>query len=135
MVVVDASAGAEIVAKTARGERLAALVSRGARRDIPDHFTVETAGVLRRWELSGKLTRDQAAAALSRLVRWPGYRYPLTPLLEEAWTYRHNLVIADALYVVLALRLNADLITGDLRLANAPNLPPGLNVVTLPSVV
>jgi len=55
--------------------------------------------------------------------------------LEEAWTYRHNLVIADALYVVLAPRLNADLITGDLRLANAPNLPPGLNVVTLPSVV
>ncbi|MGO9659424.1 MAG: hypothetical protein ACLP7F_13840 [Acidimicrobiales bacterium] len=44
-------------------------------------------------------------------------------------------VIADALYVVLAPRLNADLITGDLRLANAPNLPPGLNVVTLPSVV
>jgi predicted nucleic acid-binding protein len=135
VVVVDASAGAEIVAKTARGERLATLVPRGARRDIPDHFTVETAGVLRRWELSGKLTRDQAAAALSRLVRWPGYRYPLTPLLEEAWTYRHNLMIADALYVVLALRLNADLITGDLRLANAPNLPPGLNVVTLPSVV
>ena len=131
----DASAGAEIVAKTARGERLVALIRRGSRRDIPDHFTVETAGVVRRWELSGKLTRDQAAAALGRLVRWPGYRYPLTPLLEEAWTYRYNLVIADALYVVLALRLNADLITGDLRLANAPNLPPGLNVVTLPSVV
>jgi predicted nucleic acid-binding protein len=72
--VVDASAGAEIVAKTARGERLAALISRGSRRDILDHFTVETAGVVRRWELSGKLTRDQAAAALSRLVRWPGYR-------------------------------------------------------------
>jgi predicted nucleic acid-binding protein len=135
VVVVDASAGAEIVAKTARGERLAALIPPGSRRDIPDHFTVETAGVVRRWELSGKLTRDQAAAGLGRLVRWPGYRYPLTPLLEEAWTYRYNLVIADALYVVLAVRLNADLITGDRRLANAPNLPPGLNVVTLPSVV
>jgi predicted nucleic acid-binding protein len=72
---------------------------------------------------------------LSRLVRWPGYRYPLTSLLEEAWTYRHNLVIADALYVVLAVRLNADLVTGDRRLANAPNLAPGLNVLTLPSVV
>jgi predicted nucleic acid-binding protein len=55
--------------------------------------------------------------------------------LEEAWTYRHNLVIADALYVVLAVRLKADLITGDRRLANAPTLPSGLNVVTLPSVV
>jgi len=77
----------------------------------------------------------KAAAALGRLVRWPGYRYPLTPLLEEAWTYRHNLVIADALYVVLAVRLKADLITGDRRLANAPTLPSGLNVVTLPSVV
>jgi predicted nucleic acid-binding protein len=111
------------------------LIPSGSRRDIPDHFTVETAGVVRRWELSGKLMADQAAAALSRLARWPGYRYPLTPLLEEAWAYRHNLVIADAVYVVLAIRLNADLITGDLRLANAPNLPPGLNVVTLPSVV
>lgn len=88
--MVDASACAEIVAKTVRGERLAALVH-VARRAIPDHFNVETAGVLRRWELSAKLTRDQAAAALSRLVRWPGYRSPLTPLLEEAWTYRHTL--------------------------------------------
>ena len=83
-----------------------------------------------------RLSAQPGPKTWSRLVRWPGYRYPLTPLLEEAWTYRHNLVIADALYVVLALRLNADLITGgDLRLANAPNLPPGLNVVTLPSVV
>ena len=69
--------------------------------------------MLRRWELSGKLTGDQAPAALNRLVRWRGYRYPLTPLVQEAWTYRHNLVIADALYVVLADRLKADLITGD----------------------
>ncbi|MGA3219116.1 MAG: hypothetical protein ABSE77_08600 [Acidimicrobiales bacterium] len=44
-------------------------------------------------------------------------------------------MIADALYVVLAVRLNADLVTGDRRLANAPNLAPGLNVLTLPSVV
>jgi predicted nucleic acid-binding protein len=55
--------------------------------------------------------------------------------LKEAWTYRHNLVIADALYVVPAPRLKSDLITGDLRLANAPTLPSGLHVVTLPSVI
>ncbi len=91
--------------------------------------------MLRRWELSGKLTEDQAQAALNRLVRWRGYRYPLTPLVQEAWTYRHNLVIADALYVVLADRLKADLVTGDQKLANAPRLPSGLKVVTLPSVM
>jgi predicted nucleic acid-binding protein len=59
----------------------------------------------------------------------------VTPLVEEAWAYRHNLVIADGLYVVLAMRLGVDLITGDRRLANAPTLPSGLKVRTLPSAV
>jgi predicted nucleic acid-binding protein len=103
--------------------------------DVPDHFMAETAGVLRRWELSGKLSADQADAALARLIEWPGYRYPLTPLLRAAWVYRFNLVIADALYVVLAQRLEASLVTGDHRLANEPTLSVGLNVVTLPSVI
>lgn len=132
--MVDASAGAEILAKTARGQRFAELIPPGARRDVPDHFVSESAGVLRRWELAGKVSPDQAGAALQRLVRWRGYRYPLAPLVEAAWAYRYNLVIADALYVVLAQRLDATLVTGDQRLANAPTLPAGLDVLTLPSI-
>lgn len=132
IVVVDASAGAEIVANTRRGDRLRRLIPGGASRDVPEHFFVETAGVLRRWELTGRVTADQSAAALRRLIRWRGERYPVAPLLRDAWAHRYNLVIADALYVVLAVRLSADLLTDDFKPANAPNLPPGLSILTLP---
>ena len=93
---------------------------------------VETAAVIRRWEIGGQLTTHQAAAAFGRLVSWPGQRYPLAPLLPDAWAYRQNLAIADALYVVLAVRLGADLLTDDHRLKNAPTLPPGLRVLAVP---
>jgi len=36
---------------------------------------------------------------------------------------RHNLTIADALYVVVAQHLSAPLVTADLKLAGAPTLP------------
>lgn len=134
-VVVDASAGVEILAKTHRGIRLARLIPSGAAWDVPDHFVVEAAAVLRRWELAGRLTPDQAAGALGRLIRWRGNRYPLTPLLQEAWALRANLVIADALYVVLAVRLGAPLLTDDQKLAKAPTLPPGLRVLTVPTTL
>jgi predicted nucleic acid-binding protein len=75
--------------------------------------------------LTAKLSADQAGAALQRLVRWRGYRYPLTPLVEAASAYRYNLVIADALYVVLAQRLDVPLVTGDQRLANKPTCRRG----------
>lgn len=134
-VVVDASAGAEILAKTPRGVRLAQLIPSGAARDVPEHFVVEASGVLRRWELAGRLSPDQAAAALGRLLRWRGDRYPLLPLLQDAWAFRSNLVIADALYVVLAVRLGAPLLTDDHKLANAPTLPRGLTLLTLPTTI
>ncbi len=35
---------------------------------------------------------------------------------------RQNLTVADAVYVVLARRLNAPLVTADLRLAATPGL-------------
>jgi len=36
---------------------------------------------------------------------------------------RANVTFADALYVALAAHLGADLLSDDLRLAKAPNLP------------
>lgn len=64
-----------------------------------------------------------------------GDRYALTPLLGDAWALRKNIIVADALYVVLAVRLGAPLLTDDQKLANAPTLPAGLQVLTLPATV
>lgn len=43
-------------------------------------------------------------------------------LMSDAWALRHNLTAYDACYVALARRLGSALITGDHRLAAAPNL-------------
>lgn len=34
------------------------------------------------------------------------------PLLADAWTMRHNITVADALYVIIARGLGVALVTG-----------------------
>lgn len=67
-VVIDASAGAEIVAGTRRGRALAGLVPVGVEGRVPEHFCAEVLAVLRRQLLVGNLiTEAQATVALGRL--------------------------------------------------------------------
>ena len=67
---------------------------------------------------------------LAELARAPFVRYTLQPLLVAAWGYRHNLALRDALYVALARRVDASLVTGDGRLAKAPKLGIEVKVVS-----
>lgn len=130
-VVVDASAGVELVVNTARGRALRRLIPKGALLAVPEHFFAEVSGVLRRWEGSGALTSTVATGAVRRLTEWQLHRAQLAVLLEDAWAYRHNMSIADALYVVLADRVGAALLTDDQRLTNAPNFPRNVPVLKL----
>jgi predicted nucleic acid-binding protein len=121
-VILDASAGVEIAMRTLSGRRLLnVLAEAGSPAVAPEHFLVEAAGVLRRLEGHGSVTRERAHTALSRLATLVDTA-EVGPLLEEAWGLRANLTIADAVYVVLARRLDAPLLTLDSRLAGAPNL-------------
>jgi predicted nucleic acid-binding protein len=61
---------------------------------------------------------------LEQLQRLPVRRASVRPLLAEAWTLRHNLRGADAMYVVLARHLGADLVALDTRMSKAS----GMNV-------
>lgn len=100
--VIDASAGAEIVADTRRGRALARLVPAGAEGWVPEHFFAEVLGVLRRQFLVKKImTESQANVAVVRLGRWRLRRASHAPLVDSAWAYRHKMTAADALYVVL----------------------------------
>lgn len=117
-VVVDASAGAEIVADTRRGRGLARLVPAATEGWVPEHFFAEVLGVLRRRAMIEKtLTEPRARAALDRLVAWHLHTASVAPLLDAAWAYRHNMTAADALYVVLAEHLGASFLTDDHRFA------------------
>jgi predicted nucleic acid-binding protein len=95
---------------------------------LPEHFYVEVAATLRRMELGGAVTPDDAAKAYRRLLALTAQRAQVRPLLPAAWRLRHNLTVADAIYVVLARSLGAALVTGDMRLAQAPNL--GISVIS-----
>ena len=79
------------------------------------------------------LSASEVAEALDRLLRWPLRRAELRPLLRAAWAYRHNMTVADALYVVLADWLNASFLTDDRNLANSPTFPAHILRLTIPS--
>ncbi|WP_129668554.1 type II toxin-antitoxin system VapC family toxin [Phytoactinopolyspora endophytica] len=126
--VLDASAGVEILNRTPTGFALAKRTfERGAEEWTVEHFHLEVAKVIRRDVLRGQVSEKHADTLIDGLVRWPLNTVRVAPLLPEAWTMRHNITIHDALYVALARHLNATLITGDRRLANAP----GLNVAVI----
>jgi len=78
--------------------------------------------VLRRAEINGLHTEAQVRVALDRLLGAPVRRVSVRPLVSEAWLLRHNLTVADSLYVVMARHLGADLVTTDLKLSNTPTL-------------
>jgi len=126
--VLDASAAVELLLGTAAGRRAADALLGGAVA-APAHFDAEVLSALGRLARAGKVTEGEVSLGLRRLSRAPIRRYPLAPLLTAAWERRANLSLRDALYVTLADRLGATLVTVDRRLARAPNLGVGLNLV------
>ena len=123
IVVVDASAGVEMLARTSTGVRTAELVPAGATMWVPDGvFDVEVLAVLRRWDLNAVLNPQQIEASLHRLVTWRLRRASVTTVRERAWQLRKNLTFSDACYVALAEALDAPLLTCDRKLVDAPNL-------------
>ena len=121
-IVLDASAGVEIALRTPIGRQLRAKLPVGAETWVPEHYYAESVGVLRRDELNRRFDPARIQVALDRLMTAPARRVSVKPLIAEAWRLRQNLTIADALYVVLATHVGAELVTSDLRLANAPGL-------------
>jgi predicted nucleic acid-binding protein len=121
-VVIDASAGVELVADTVRGRALRALLPADAVPWVPDTFFVEVGSVLRRWDLNAILTPDQIDDAVRHLATWPLRVVQVRSLFADAWRLRKNLTFADATYVALAEHVGAELLTDDHKLANAPTL-------------
>jgi predicted nucleic acid-binding protein len=123
MLVVDASA---LVAYLTEGEHVeqvrAQLLAPGQALWAPHLVDAEVGHVLRRETLAGELAPTAARAALEDLSDLPLRRASHRGLLGRAWALRENLTFYDALYVALAERLRATLLTLDGRLAAAPGV-------------
>jgi predicted nucleic acid-binding protein len=117
--VIDASAAAEFLLRTALGRKVAEFIE-GAYLAAPELLDVEVLSVLRRAVLSRRLDEHRARLALDDLADWPVHRIPHAVLLREAWRHRHNLSAYDAFYVAAARLYDAPLLTTDGPLSRAP---------------
>jgi len=120
MLVVDASAALEVLLRTPAAPTIEAQLFAGRESlHAPDPLDLEVLRILRRVELEGAIDAARAAEARAALADMRIVRHPSRPLLDRAWTLRHDITIADGLYVALAQGLGADLLTTDLRFARA----------------
>lgn len=85
----------------------------------PHLVLVEASNVLRRLELSGRLTRTEAGQALQDMLRLGLQLVPFAPFADRIWELRFNVSSYDAWYIALAERLEAPLATLDRRLSGA----------------
>jgi predicted nucleic acid-binding protein len=128
--VLDASVA--VRALFPEGENGATLRDRlDEERCVAPHLVdAEVGHVLRRRVAAGALEAPTAEAALMVLQVLVTERFPHGALARAAWRMRDNLSYYDALYVALAARLDAPLLTTDKRLANAPGLPCAVEVIS-----
>jgi predicted nucleic acid-binding protein len=88
----------------------------------PSLVGFETANIIRRHELAGLVSGDQAAQAHGDLLALTIEHWPYELLATRAWELRQNLSIYDAGYVALAELMDATLVTLDHRISGAPGL-------------
>ena len=130
LIVLDASAALETVLQTAVGARLEARLAKGSTL-VPAHFDAELLSALRRLARARRLAPWHAALAVVLVARLPFDRVPLAPLLVDAFAMRDRCSAGDALYVVLAHRLDATLITTDGPLTRAARGLAKIELVSL----
>ena len=88
----------------------------------PSLLPFECSNVIRRHEIGGLISSDQAAQAHADLLELPIGLIPYESLAQRVWQLRWNLTSYDGAYVALAEALDAPLITMDRRLAEASGI-------------
>lgn len=94
----------------------------GADLVAPALVAFEAANIIRRHELAGLVSADQAAQAHADLLDLAIEYWPYELLAPRAWQLRQNLSIYDAGYVAVAELTDATLVTLDRRIVGAPGL-------------
>jgi len=130
VIVPDASILAAATVDSGEAGRFARdLLRRHGEAAWPDFADVETVAVLRKRWAARVLDEMDFLVAIDALAALPFPRYPARPFLARAYELRANLTPYDAVYVALAEALDAELVTADRRLAQAPGIRCRVRVV------
>ncbi len=121
-VVCDASALVALLLDGGPDGRWVAETVTGRDLVAPNLVVMEAANIVRRHELAGIVSADQAAQAHADLMDLAIEQWPYELLSARSWELRHNLSIYDATYVALAEAIRVKLVTLDRRIAGAPGL-------------
>ena len=131
MIVLDASAAADIVLIRSSAGRIEAAMARGPVH-VPAQFEAEVFVAIRRQLQQRLVDLDSALVALFALRRLRTERHLIADLLPEALMLRDRFGGHDVFYALLAKRLGATLVTADGSLALAAQgyvdvryVPPG----------
>ena len=127
-VVCDASAVAAALLDSGSDGQWAAARLMDANLFAPTLLPYECSNVIRRAELSGAISADQAAQAHADLLDLAVDLWPYDVLATRAWELRANLSSYDAAYVALAEILAAPLVTLDERIRCAPGITCSVSV-------
>ena len=121
MIVPDASIVAAATGDDGpAGARCRALLRAAGEAALPDFADIESAAVLHKLWLTGKIDDARLAVALDALAALPFPRYPAGAFFGRVFELRANVSPNDAVYAALAEALDAELVTADGRLAAAP---------------
>lgn len=112
--MVDAAIVVDLLCDFPAAGPFRAILARADAVAAPAHLDAEVLSALGRLQRAGQLTRD--AERVEALATFGATRWPLRPLLSPAWALTDRIATRDALYVALAVSLDATLITTDGRL-------------------
>jgi predicted nucleic acid-binding protein len=133
MLVVDASAVAELLLGRPAGESVARQLRKHAfDLHAPHLVDVEVLSALRRAVAAGYASPTRAGQAVADLLDLPIERYGHDALIPRMWELRENFSVYDAAYVALAEAIaddGAPLLTADARLARAAGAHTDVRVV------
>lgn len=121
MIVIDASVMVDALVGEASDSTTLDVVGE-QELHAPALLDFEVASALRGHALAGRLGQQQIDVALEDFVSLRVERYAMTELLPRLLQLRENFTAYDAAYVVLALALDAPLVTADAALRQARRL-------------
>ena len=121
-VVCDASALVALLLDAGPDGRWATDALSGAEIAAPNLMMFESSNIIRRHELAGLVSADQAAQAHADMLDLAIEQWPYELLASRIWELRLNLSSYDASYVALAELTAATLVTLDQRIRRAPHV-------------
>ncbi len=114
IVVVDAATVVDLLCGLPAAAAFRGRLAEATSVHAPAHLDAEVLSALGRLKRARQLTREPARVAA--LSTFGAQRWPLHPLVTQAWALTDRIAVRDALYVALAATLGAELVTTDGRL-------------------